>query len=51
MMIEQTKQHVEQQYTIANGYEHDAKVGSALILSFKQIKNLHINFNSICFYF
>ena len=26
MMIEQTKQHVEQHYTIANGYKHDAKV-------------------------
>ncbi|XP_076450505.1 DNA polymerase delta catalytic subunit-like [Babylonia areolata] len=26
MMIEQTKQYVEEHYTIANGYEHDAKV-------------------------
>ncbi|KAN0061513.1 DNA-directed DNA polymerase delta [Thecaphora frezii] len=25
-MIEQTKQHVESSYTIANGYEHDAEV-------------------------
>lgn len=25
-MIEQTKTEVEQQYTMANGYEHDAKV-------------------------
>lgn len=29
MMIEQTKQHVEQHYTIANGYKHDAKVSIA----------------------
>ncbi|XP_064601473.1 DNA polymerase delta catalytic subunit-like [Liolophura sinensis] len=26
MMIEQTKQYVEERYTIANGYKHDAKV-------------------------
>nr|XP_018670402.1 DNA polymerase delta catalytic subunit isoform X1 [Ciona intestinalis] len=26
MMIEQTKQHVETQYTVENGYSHDAKV-------------------------
>jgi len=26
MMIEQTKQVVEEKYTIQNGYEHDAKV-------------------------
>ncbi|XP_064635067.1 DNA polymerase delta catalytic subunit-like [Lineus longissimus] len=26
MMIEQTRQHVEDRYTIANGYKHDAKV-------------------------
>ena len=26
MMIDQTKQHVEDRYTIANGYAHDAKV-------------------------
>ena len=26
MMIEQTKTYVEEHYTIANGYEHDAKV-------------------------
>ncbi|XP_076816979.1 DNA polymerase delta catalytic subunit-like isoform X1 [Clavelina lepadiformis] len=26
LMIDQTKQHVESQYTIENGYEHDAKV-------------------------
>lgn len=26
MMIEQTKQHVENKYTIANGYKHNAKV-------------------------
>ena len=25
-MIEQTKTHVEEQYTIKNGYEHDAQV-------------------------
>ena len=25
-MIDQTKQHVEQRYTIENGYSHDAKV-------------------------
>lgn len=25
-MIEQTKMEVEQHYTMANGYEHDAKV-------------------------
>ena len=31
MMIEQTKQHVEQHYTIANGYKHDAKVCEPLI--------------------
>ena len=30
MMIEQTKQHVEQHYTIANGYKHDAKVRERL---------------------
>ena len=28
MMIEQTKQVVEEKYTIQNGYEHDAKVQS-----------------------
>ena len=26
LMIEQTKQYVEEHYTIANGYEHNAKV-------------------------
>ena len=26
MMIEQTKNYVEEHYTVANGYEHDAKV-------------------------
>jgi DNA polymerase delta subunit 1 len=26
MMIEQTRQQVEDRYTIANGYKHDAKV-------------------------
>ena len=26
LMIDQTKQHVEAQYTIENGYSHDAKV-------------------------
>ena len=26
MMIEQTKHHVEEKYTIANGYKHDAVV-------------------------
>ena len=33
MMIEQTKQVVEEKYTIQNGYEHDAKVHSGTVLS------------------
>ena len=31
MMIEQTKQYVEEHYTIANGYQHDAKVNCELL--------------------
>ena len=27
MMIEQTKNYVEERYTVENGYEHTAKVG------------------------
>jgi len=27
-MIDQTKQEVEQHYNVANGYQHDAEVGS-----------------------
>lgn len=30
MMIEQTKTYVEEHYTIANGYQHDAKVNEDL---------------------
>jgi len=30
MMIELTKKHVEEMFTISNGYEHDAQVGQCL---------------------
>jgi len=30
MMIELTKKHVEEMFTISNGYEHDAQVGRSV---------------------
>jgi len=30
MMIELTKKHVEEMFTVSNGYEHDAQVGLCL---------------------
>ena len=31
MMIELTKKHVEEMFTISNGYEHDAQVGQSVL--------------------
>jgi DNA polymerase delta subunit 1 len=31
MMIEQTKNYVEETYTIENGYKHNAKVNCSLL--------------------
>jgi len=33
MMIELTKKHVEEMFTISNGYEHDALVSLSVSLS------------------
>jgi len=33
MMIELTKKHVEEMFTISNGYEHDAQVSQSVSVS------------------
>lgn len=49
MMIEQTKTYVEEHYTIANGYQHDAKVGFNSVSFFIQVETSYLNFTLYVF--
>ena len=45
MMIELTKKHVEEMFTISNGYEHDAQVDRSALFAWSRMIIMSLNYS------